>query len=343
MNTSNKPVGWAIVGTGMLADTFVAPALKTMKSVKLVAVHSRDRLRGIAFATKYQIERSYDSYSEMLADPEVEAVHIITPNNLHAPQTIEAAKAGKHVLCEKPMANSIEECERMIEACKENRVKLGVGFQMRFHPAHLEACKIISSGKIGDVTLATLQYSHGLTGTWAGWRADPAMSGGGGALLGMGIHLIDLLRYLFGQEVEEVTALSDAKWLKKPIDDTILIDLKFANGPFASIISGIHVPNSCNDIVIYGTKARIRGIDTLGMPMKGKLELVGNNVEKIEHTFPESPLANYVSQAEAFNKCIREDIEPFVTGADGLEMVRLAMAILESTKLGKAIKVNTKS
>ena len=125
MSKLDKERGWAVVGTSWFADTYIAPAINEVGGSRLVAVHSRDKARGAAFAAKHGIERSYDSYSEMLADPEVKVVHIVTPHYLHASPTIQAAEAGKHVLCEKPMALTIEDGERMIEACQKKRGEAG--------------------------------------------------------------------------------------------------------------------------------------------------------------------------------------------------------------------------
>lgn len=338
MSKPDKARGWAVVGTSWFANDYIAPAINKASGAKLVAVHSRDKARGAAFAAKHGIERSYDSYREMLSDPEVEVVHIATPNHLHAPQTIEAAEAGKHVLCEKPMSLTIEDGERMIEACRKNGVKLGIGFQNRHHPAHVKARRLISSGKAGDITLVTAQNNHPwMDFTLSGWRADPAMAGGG-SLMGMGLHCIDLLRFFLAQELEEVSAISDAKWIGKPVEETILINFKFENGPFGSVIAGFHVPRHYNDVVIHGTKARIRGVDTIGMPMKGYLQVTTDN-SKTEYPFPESVIGKYLYEIEAFNRCLDEDTEPDASGADGLEMVRLALAILESAKQQCSVRI----
>ena len=338
MSESDKERGWAIVGTSWFADTYIAPAINEASGSRLVAVHSRDKARGAAFAAKHGIERSYDSYSEMLADPEVKVVHIVTPHHLHVSPTTQAAEAGKHVLCEKPMALTIEDGERMIEACQKNGVKLGIGFHNRHHPAHVEARRLISSGEVGDITLVTAQNNHGwMDFQFSGWRTDPAMAGGG-SYMGMGIHAIDLLRFFLAQEVEEVSAISDAKWIGRPIEETILINLKFENGPFGSVIAGLHVPRPHNDVVIHGTKSRITGVDTIGMPMKGHLQVTTDN-SKTEYPFPDWVIGKYVYEVEAFNKCLEEDTEPNASGADGLEMIRLALAILESAKQQSSVRI----
>ena len=357
MNKSSDVYGWGVVGTGRHADTFFVPALKQAQGTKLVAIYSRDKDRGAAFAAKHEAERSYDDFSKMLADPEIDIVYVASPNNLHASQTIQAAAAGKHVLCEKPMALTVEDCESMIKACQEKGLKLGLDFHMRHHPAHVEAHRLIQSGVAGEITLVTAQYSHGIFGgtlggvTVARWRQDPEVAGGG-AIMGMGIHCLDLLRFLLGKEVEEVRALTDEKWSGQPVDQETFILMKFKDGPFCFVTSSMRVRQAYNDMVIYGTKARITGMNTMGMPMKGELQVDSDTfTSKMEFPTQKTDSAgrtitvldritgNYVRRIEAFNKDIKEDREPNPSGKDGLQIVRLTNAILESSRQGRAVRL----
>jgi len=146
-------IGWGIIGLGSLAKEQFGPALSSDPKSKLVAVCDVTMELAESFAASYGVERAYDSLEKMLKDPELDVLLIATPNNFHAEQTIQAAEAGKHVLCEKPMALTVPDCERMIEACKKNKVKLAVDFQNRFHPAHVEARRLIEAGMIGEITV----------------------------------------------------------------------------------------------------------------------------------------------------------------------------------------------
>lgn len=332
--------GWGILGIGQHADARVAPAIVKAKDTRLAAVWSRDKTRAAAFAAKHGAGKSYDSLDEIMRDPNVDVIYIATPNNLHAQHTIMAARAGKHVLCEKPMALTLQEGEQMIEACRRSGVKLGICFQNRHHPAHVEARRLILSGGVGEITLATAQYCHGWFGPhWKGWRAVPEMAGGG-ALMGTGLHPIDLLRFLIGKEVAEVKAFADEDWEARKVDDQVLVILRFQDGPNAIVISGGKVPRSYNHVVIYGTKARITGENTVGMPLRGKLHVSGDNISA-SYEFPcEDEIAgNYILQVESFNRAIEANIEPNASGYDGLEAIRLATAILESSRQGKPVQI----
>ena len=147
-------LGWGIIGIGSHADLKVAPAMKLTEEARLVAVHSRDQGRADAFAESHEADAAYSDLDSLLSDSRIDAVFIASPNFLHAPQTIRAAAAGKHVLAEKPMANTVTDSAAMVSACRDHRVKLGMGFELRFHPAHLWARQVIDGGAIGRIRLA---------------------------------------------------------------------------------------------------------------------------------------------------------------------------------------------
>ncbi len=335
-------LGWGIIGIGGHANRFMAPALGRAAGTELIAVCSRDMGRAQDFAARHKAKRAYDSLEKMLQDPEVDVLYVATPNNLHMEQTIMAAKAGKHVYCEKPMALTAADCERMIKACNDNKVKLGIDFQNRFHPAHVEAHRLIKSGEAGEVNVVRAQYAHGRSrnaprGT--GWRNNPEIAGAG-SLVGTGVHPIDLCRFLLDSEIAEVRALTDEKPLERPVDDMAYVILSFANGVTAVVISGVLVPRSDDDAVIYGSKMKITCKNTVGMPLRGELIIEGDTVN-LHETFPaDDPIPGlYIRAVEAFNKSITDNTAPPASGDDGLEMVRVVAAIQESSRTGRAVRI----
>src|SRR5919198_711387 len=152
-------LGWGIIGPGRIADTAMAPGINESDDSFLQAVVSRDQGRADAFAAKHGAARALTSYDEMLADPQVDVVYISTPNAQHPEQAIAAMRAGKHVLCDKPLATSVAEAERMVETARATGVKLGTGFQSRHFAAMQEARRLIESGAIGDVILIQCEVS----------------------------------------------------------------------------------------------------------------------------------------------------------------------------------------
>lgn len=333
-------IGWGIVGIGAHADRCMAPAISQAKDAELIAVCSRDPGRAAAFAAKHGARRSYDDFSAMLRDDAVNAVYISTPNNLHAAQTIEAAQAGKHVLCDKPMAITVADCERMVEACRKHEVKLGVVFQNRHHPAHVEAKLLIEGGAAGDVLMIMAEYSHFVDSQpRSGWRGDPTMAGAG-TLMGMTVHALDLLRFLVGREVDTVLAMTDQLPPARPLDETVLALLTFQGGAYATVVSSRKIPYPENDVIIRGSRARIRGIGTVGTRLAGRLEVMAaGSSSTFEYPCNDPVTGTYVLQVDSFDQSIREDTEPNASGYDGLEMARIAEAVLDSSRQGKAVRI----
>ena len=173
------PLGWAIAGIGSHADLKIAPAMKRARDTRLVAVYSRDQERADSFAESHGADAAYSSLEAMLADSRIDAVFVASPNHLHAPQTIRAAAAGRHVLAEKPMANSVSDAAAMVAACRDHGVTLGLGFELRFHPAHLRARQVIDEGTIGRIPLGPRPVGPGQSRR-AGAPAPPPACGSGG-------------------------------------------------------------------------------------------------------------------------------------------------------------------
>src|SRR2546427_3216246 len=209
-------LGWGIITTGMQADLKVAPALNAAPEAELVAVYSRDQGRAEAFAQKHGATAAHSDVQALLRDTRVEAVFIASPNALHATQTLAAARAGKHVLVEKPMATTLDDAMAMVRACRDARVKLGVGYHLRQHPGQRAAQRLIAQGVLGTIALAQGQWGFGVRGQdgppprtgLRQWWDDPDLIGGASTMMGTGVHVIDLLRFVLGQEGTEVAGLA---------------------------------------------------------------------------------------------------------------------------------------
>jgi 1,5-anhydro-D-fructose reductase (1,5-anhydro-D-mannitol-forming) len=255
-------IGWALIGTGRV-HRWIVPALKQARDTRLVAVLSRDKARAAAFAEEYGIIRGYDSLDELLRDPEVDVVYVGSPNAHHAVQTIKAAKAGKHVFCEKPMASRLEECRSMVEACEKHGVMLGLGFQFRQHPAHRKAREIVASGELGQLVFANAQVELPPQEV-PGWYYESGMAGYG-AMHMVGMHRIDLLRFILGCEVEEASAFITQQPLEQPLEETGVCMLRFNGGTCATLHFSLNIPHGTNSIEVHGSKASLYFRDTTSL------------------------------------------------------------------------------
>lgn len=338
--------GWAIITAGTHADLKVAPALKATPDAALVAVYSRDQGRAEAFAEKHGAHAAYSDLDALLRDPRVEAVFIASPNALHAAQTLAAARAGKHVLVEKPMATTLADAVAMVRACRDAGVKLGVGYHLRQHPGHRETRRLIAQGVLGPVALAQGQWGFGVRGQdrppprsgLRQWWDDPELMGGASTMMGTGVHVIDLLRFVLGQEVVEVAALTDGQTAEHPLEQLVTMVLRFDHGTLATMCCGRRLPDSRNDLTVYGSLGRITVRAALWEARQGALEVTSETVQK-SAVYPLQPLANFIDEITDFQRALREDREPAATGLDGLRVVQVTLAMIESARHGRTVRL----
>src|SRR6478736_8492168 len=201
---------WALVGAGDIARKRIAPALRDLPNCDLVSVSRSRADLAESFANEFGARKWFADWRDQMSDDEIEAVYIATPVYLHAEQTIAAAHAGKHVLCEKPMGLSARECDEMIAACQANNVKLGIAYYRRFYPAAIRAKEIIDSGEIGKVSVAQInafEFFDPPADDPRRWLLDKTRSGGG-PMMDFGCHRIEVLMNLLGQigRVEGMTS-----------------------------------------------------------------------------------------------------------------------------------------
>lgn len=326
-------LGWGIIGPGRIADTAMAPAINTLPESRLAAVVSRDRSRADAFAKKHNAARAYTDYAEMLRDPAVDVVLITTPNALHAAQAVAAARAGKHILCDKPLATSAADAAGVVEECRNAGVRLGINFQTRHQACSVETKRLIDAGEIGKVLVMQLEVSAGAA-PLGGWRTDAALAGLG-SVNNIAVHAYDLLRYLLSSEVTEVMAMFDTGRTDR-LETLTMTLLRFANGTMVYVNGNQQTPNYQADLDIYGTKGRIVW-DHLTRPwLEGELRVL---TERGETVTPYSNKDAYQRTVAAFNDAVLRHAEPNASGLDGLRSVQLTDAIARSAREGVLVEL----
>ena len=248
---------WGILSTADIARTKAIPGIRRADRCRIVAIASRDLARAEAAAAEAGIPAAHGSYEALLADPHLDAVYIPLPNHLHATWTIEAARAGKHVLCEKPVALTSGDAQRMVDACREAGVHFMEAFMYRLHPSWLAVRDLVGSGRIGRLTAVQSWFSY--------FNDDPAdirnlRAAGGGALMDIGCYSINLSRMLFGGEPVRV----EASLRRDPVSGVDIVTsalLEFAEGGIASFTCSIRTEPD-QRVHIYGTEGRI----AIGIP-----------------------------------------------------------------------------
>ncbi len=337
---------WGIVSTGRHPDLKIVPALTLAGETKVEAVCSREVKEAEAFAVRHGIPRAYGSFEEMLHDPGVDAVHIASPNFLHARQTIKSAGAGKHILVEKPMAVSVEEAVDMVRTCRGRGVRLGVGFHLRHHPGHRKARRFIEERALGVITMVQAQWCLGTRGVVeppartgrSEWWARPDLVGGAYIVMGTGTHAVDLLHLLTGQPIVEVAAVTDGQTADRSLEQAAAISVRFANGAIGTICCGRRMPDSENDAMIYGTDGKVALRKTLAESQDGRLEIESESVN-LSESYEQDRLALYRLQAEAFQRFVERGEDFHASGEEGLLVVQVTSAIIKSASSGRAVKM----
>jgi len=298
--------------------------------------------------------KAYFTEAELLADPEAQAVYIATPVFLHHKQVLDAAKAGKHVLVEKPLAGSVAEAEEMIAACRDAGVYLTEGYMMKNHALNVKAREMVESGEIGPVVFARAQISCWYPDLPGAWRQDP-QKGGGGALIDMASHCYDLLQYILCSKITEVFAFTDTLTFKYPVDDSSTTLLRFANGAHAVVDAFFNVPDSAGQdrLELYGNKGSIQAEGTIGQMPSGKMVAYLSNsgkdydpqqskdsldvsVKEIDY----KPVNMYAAELDYLSGCIETATQPASsTGEEGLRILKIVQAAYESSVTGRSVKL----
>ncbi|MBI3917044.1 MAG: Gfo/Idh/MocA family oxidoreductase [Betaproteobacteria bacterium] len=328
--------GWGLVGTGRIADDRILPGINACAGNKLVAVVSRDQGRADTFARKFGAQHAYTSFDEMLRNPEVTVVAIHTPNAQHADQAVAAARAGKHVFCDKPMATSVADAERIVRECERAGVKLGINFHNRFMPCFVETRRIIASGEIGDVQHIQLEASPGARpgARLATWRVDPVLAGLG-TTYSIGVHVYDILRYLLASEITMVSAFFDTP--NGVMEETNMSLFRFANGVLAQLSVHEKSPFPHNDFVIYGAKGRILGRGLTRSRAGGELQVMTADGKTRTTEFP--PINAHGACVAAFSDALLKGRDPVPSGIDGLRSVQVTDAMARSAWGGVHVRL----
>ncbi len=324
-------LNWGIIGLGKLANTRIAPAFAHAPDNRLVAVAGRDAARTAEFATRHGARPA--TVAELLADPAIQAVYIAATNDLHAPYTLAAARAGKHVLCEKPLARTPAEAETMIAACREAGVLLGTAFQMRFHPAHQQIRALVLEGALGEIRQARMQQLLQLAPDRQTWRLDA--SAGGGPLFDVGSHQVDLLTFLTGQPVRAVSAiLAQQTFRDRANEDAAVLNLILGDRALAQISVAFNTPYGHSAVELHGSAGSARLDNTPGQTADGHVEFrttTGRGLLEWESC------DLYAAEISAFAAAVAGTAPLEISGEAGLINLRILVAAQQSARQGGAL------
>ena len=334
-----RKLGWAIVGLGSLSINQILPAFAKCEKSRVVAFVSGHPDKANKLALRYGVSPkniyNYQNYDSIRDNPEVDVIYIVLPNGMHAEYTIRGFQAGKHVLCEKPMANTPADCQGMIDAGRKANRKLMVAYRCRYEPFNQEMIRMARSQELGP-----LKVILGDTGFHIGdptqWRLNKALAGGG-SMMDIGIYSLQAARYISGEEPTEINAFmystpGDEHF--KEVEETVMFQLRFPSGVYAN----------CSSSYGYVSQSRFRAVATQGWfelePGQGYTGLRmrvsrGNMVEEVK--LPE--IDHFAAEMDHMSGCVMDNKEPLTPGEEGLRDMKLIMSIYEAARSGKTVKV----
>jgi 1,5-anhydro-D-fructose reductase (1,5-anhydro-D-mannitol-forming) len=334
VRVSATPLRWGIIGTGWIVTEFMVEAMRLAASAELVAIASGSTARAEEVARSHAITRAYGSAEALLADPEIDAVYVATLNHLHRDQVLSGAAAGKHVLCDKPIALSVAHAREMVEACEEAAVVLGVNHHLRSAPTVRAMRDAVALGKIGRPLSARVAFAGSLLEVLRSWRLDDR---GGGVVLDLTVHSADLLRFVLADEVVECAAFAARQGLARgAAPDAVMSLMRFASGPLATVHDAFTVPFDETRVEVQGTEGSIVGRNVMTQLPVGTVELRTTDGARELDIGPRKNL--YVDVLERFAAAVRGQGPPGATGEDGLRSLAIALAVTESSESGRAVR-----
>ena len=331
-----KALGWGLIGASTIAREWMIGAVRAQPGNQVLAVMSSDAARARQYAQENAIPKSYSSLGALLADPDVGAVYISTTNELHKVQALAAAAAGKHVLCEKPLALTVADAREMVAASAKAGVVMGTNHHLRNAGTHRKIRELVRAGAIGKPLFARVFHAVYLPPHLQGWRISKPAAGGG-VILDITVHDADTLRFLLDAEPVEAVALSQqANLASGDLEDGAMAVLRFSNGVLVQLHDAFTIKHAGTGLEIHGTDGSIIARDVMTQRPVGQVFLRDANGER------EIPVEHenlYARALAAFNAAVRGEGQPAATGEDGVRSLATALAVLESARTGRRVTI----
>ncbi|MGA2049958.1 MAG: Gfo/Idh/MocA family oxidoreductase [Terracidiphilus sp.] len=327
---SAKKTGYAVIGLGRIAGHFM-PGTRATTNSQITALVSGHRDKADRIAAEYGIPStciySYENFDQIANNPAVDAVYVALPNSLHAEYTIRAAKAGKHVLCEKPMSTNVAEAEKMIAACKAANVKLMIAYRCHYEPTNLKAVSMIREGSLGKVQ--AIESAFGFDMGPNEWRTNKKLAGGG-PVFDVGIYSLNACRYLTGEEPQHISAYAstidhDPRFAE--VEENVSWTMRFPSGIVATCATtyGASMPGYFR---VYGSKGWLQVDQAFvyeGLRLRAEFE--GTQIDELN---PARDPSHFQAEAEHFSHCIQNNLQPKSPGEEGLRDMRYITQIYSS-------------
>ena len=326
---------WGLIGASTIAKEWVIGAIRATGG-EIVSVMSTNAERGKAYAAEQGIAKSVTTLAEIVDDPDIDAVYISTTNELHRDQALAAAKAGKHILCEKPLAMSLDDARAMVQAARDAGVVMATNHHLRNAATHGAMREAIKAGRIGTPLSARVFHAVYLPPHLQGWRLDRPEAGGG-VILDITVHDTDTLRFVLDDDPAEAIAFAQAGGMGKAgLEDAVMGVLRFRNGVIAQFHDGFTTKFAETGLEVHGTDGSLIGRNVMTQRPAGTVTLRDASGEQ------ELPLDHrnlYETALAAFHSAIKGEGKPSATGEDGVWSLAAGLAVVEAARTGQAVRI----
>jgi 1,5-anhydro-D-fructose reductase (1,5-anhydro-D-mannitol-forming) len=329
-------VRWGLIGVGTIGREWMAAAIANQQDGELIAVGSSDPGRAEAFATERGIPKAYATVDDLLQDDAIDAVYISTTNEWHKPQTLAAAAAGKHVLCEKPLAMHLADAHEMVAACRAAGVVLGTNHHLRNSATHRKLRELVEAGAVGQVQSVRVFHAVFLPPHVQGWRVK-AVESGGGVIFDITVHDADSVRFILADDIREVVAMTANQGMAAPgIEDAVMGVMRTQSGVLVQFHDAFTAKHPYTGLEVHGTEGSLYGRDIMTQRPVGTITLRRDGVEEqieVEHE------NLYERSVRQFNAAVRGNGEPAATAEDGVKSLAVALAVKEAARTGCTVAV----
>lgn len=332
-----SPIGWGLIGASNIARQRIAGAIQHSNHGRLVGIASHSPSLAQQFARDFNIPFSYASVADLLANPEVAAVYVSSTNQHHHAQVLAAAAAGKHVLCEKPLATRLEDAIEMVAACRARGLVMGTNHHLRNATTVRAIRQRIADGSIGETLSAMV--SQPIFIPEKEWRRTN-YAAGAGVSFDILVHSADAIRFVLGREPVEVSAIGrSSPSMAEGVHDAIMAVFGFEGGAIAQLYADFNTPQARNRIEIHGSEGSIVGADVLGKApgLPGRVSLRRKGVE--EEIAVESDTSRYLVGINLFNAAIRGEGQPACSGGDGIRSLAMILAAEQAARTGIRVPI----
>ncbi len=327
---------WALIGASTIASQHMISAIRAQEQNDIIALLSSDSARGESYAAEHSIDRAFTDLDALLAEPSVEAVYISTTNEKHFPQAMKAIAAGKHVICEKPLAMSVADACEMVAAADAAQVVFATNHHLRNAGSHLKIREMIEQGELGDVQAIRVGHAVYLPPNLQGWRIDNP-DAGGGVIPDIVVHDADTVRFHLQEDPEEVVAIERSESLGKGVEDSVMSVWRMPSGVLVQTHEGFTVQHAGTSFEVHGSEGSVFARNVMTQRPTGEITLRRGDTEV---SVPFSTHNLYERSVRKFVEAVNGQGAPAASGIDGVKSLAVATAVKTSATTGRSVTVD---